>query len=85
MNMESVPQESSDWNSLQEDWDRAYKALPDNKITEEVIRITQEAEERKGIQNIEKYLKDNFEKLSQEHKDFLLMILRVKNYKLQSK
>lgn len=86
MNMESIPQESSEWNSLQEDWDRAINALPDdNEMTTELMKVTTgELDDGKAIKNIEKFLKDNFEKLSQADKDFLLMSLRVKNYRRQS-
>ena len=57
----------------------------DDPLTAELLGITNRANDREGIKVAEEYLKDNFNKLSQEQKNFLLISLRVKNYRLQSK
>ena len=82
MSFESIPKEDSDWQSLQESWDRAANALSDDE--KEVLEVTNIWKPEEGIKLIEKYLKDNFERLSQKQRDFLLISLRVKNYKFQN-
>ena len=82
MSFESIPKEDSNWQSLQESWDRAANALSNDE--EEVLEVTNVFNDEEGINLIEKYLKDNFERLSQKQRDFLLISLRVKNYKLQN-
>jgi len=85
MNIESIPQENSDWKTLQEDLSRAMDALSsDDPLSTKLLGITNIANDREGIKVAEEYLKDNFNKLSQEQRNFLLISLRVKNYRLQS-
>ena len=83
MSFESIPKDDSDWQSLQESWERAANALSYDE--KEVLKVTNNWNPEEGIKLIEKYLKDNFESLSQKQRDFLLISLRVKNYKLQNK
>ncbi len=83
MSNEFIPKETSDWQSLQESLTRTVNALSDDEF--KIVEITRSWNDEEGIKLTEKYLKDNFESISQAQKDFLLVSLRIKNYRLQHK
>ena len=79
--MESIPKEN-DFDKIMEDWEGALDRMNEesqgetsNQMTD-VMNITATG----SIEDVEKYLTDNFQTLSQAKRDFLLQSLRAKKF-----
>ncbi len=84
MNLREIPPETSSWEELQQDLDRAIAALSDDEMNE-VLGVTNVVDSPIGIVKVEEYLRDNFDRLSINQRNYLLISLRIKNLNLQKR
>ena len=84
MNLREIPPETSSWEELQQDLDRAIAALSDDEMNE-VLGVTNVVDSPIGIVKVEEYLRDNFDRLSINQRNYSLISLRIKNLNLQKR
>jgi len=86
---ESMPKQnnglSEESESLLADWDAAYDMLDADEVGEVNNATVSENGLAKSSKDVQEYLKDNFNRLSETQKAVLLQSIRVNEYKEKNK